>query len=301
MSFATVWRGNLLSPRELFSGLISWFQSGDKVVIPPRGVNDRSVDTSLTLLPDEEANMEHAADLISGSEGVIPDAGMSESNSTLPLENAPKEEVASPPEAVVAVNTTPEADAMTEMRQSLFQLLRDVQLGPDGFNIAPALHRILCDVNELGRLCAALVTSFVGKSTQPITAVIGLGACGSVLAHTVARCLPPSTHSQGSQAVVFLPMERKSDGQLAFVDMTLTAKMLRGKQVLIVTPILTPTNVAEIQDMIAVVEGNLNANVTVHSVVTLLSLGCCEMTLKHTSGKNSLVKRWNGLEVKFGT
>jgi hypothetical protein len=304
MSFATVLRGNSPSFRELLSGFrfIAWLQSGDGSVILPRGVNGSGVNASSTILSDEVTSMETPVISMPDPQGISSDAGMNESAPTSSAASEPKGViVASPPETAVVVNAAPEADAMTEMQRGLFRLLQDVQLEPDGFNIAPALHRIFCDVGELEHLCTALVTPFImGKSTQPIAAVIGLGGCGSVLASAVARCLSQSSHSQDSRAVAFLPMEIKSGEQPAFVDMALAGKMLRGKQVLIVTPIMTPANTQEIQDMIRVVEGDLNANATVHSVVTLLSLQCCEL-LNHASTKRSLVKVWNGLKLSFGT
>ncbi len=202
------------------------------------------------------------------------------------------------PVTLASVDVTPNVDDKVVMRRRLFELLKDMQLGPKGFSIESALHQICVDPAELQRFCEVLVAPLLLKTTQPIAAVIGIGGCGSSLAAAVARRLPPCTLHKNTSAVAFLPME-KNGKHTAFIAPDQAGRLLRGKQVLIVTPILTPANVAEIQGMIHAVESELTVNANVHSIVTLLELQNCG-PLTHSVGKASSIKVWSGLTLNFG-
>ncbi|QQR79138.1 MAG: hypothetical protein IPJ68_02595 [Candidatus Moraniibacteriota bacterium] len=284
-------------------------ESADQLpkVIPirePQGNSSVETDTpkaggdSLVGVDEQgEANLDEMESVMSASPSPSAEADQPIGPS-VPVSEPTRAEPEIKPVAPPSVDATPIVDNGVAMWPRLFELLRSMQLGPNGFNIESALHQICVDPAELQRFCEVLAAPLLLKSTQPIAVVIGVGGCGSALAGAVARRLSPCTLHKNSSAVAFLPME-KNGKRSVFIAPDLAGKLLRGKQVLIVTPILTPANVAEIQGMIHAVESELNVNANVHSIVTLLELQNCG-PLTHSVGKASSIKVWSGLTLNFG-
>ncbi len=191
---------------------------------------------------------------------------------SLPQSNPPSGQAAPPAEEPIDT---------VALQAKLFRLLGDAKLaaGVD-FDIESVLHKLFVMPADVEQFCRLLAQPYSGGNKK-ISAVIGLGGYGSVLAYGIARLLPPYPFGENeTRPVAFLTLERRDDrskgGRWYFASPRDAGTLLRNRRVLIVAPMLTRAITADIQICVKLIEDTLGVNATVVGVSTLYQLQCSD-------------------------
>ncbi|MGB4942685.1 MAG: hypothetical protein WBO92_01090, partial [Candidatus Moraniibacteriota bacterium] len=260
---ATQWR--LPSLKGLLQSFIS---SGDQIIYSQR-MQSEPVDqpsnvipiSTLEGVPSTDTPKAEGDSPVVGDEKDVDSPELSTVIDVMSSYSPPADRPTSP-HGLASELTTPTPPTLRSIvRQRLFNLFSKIGYADGIFSVDGALHALFADPAEVRTLCQVLAEPYLSGEKR-IAAVIGFGSCGSVLAFGMAALLPPYPLREGeTRPVSFLSLEKCQSGRgFRFIDPAAAASILRAKNVLLVTPVLTQEIYADIAAMVQYVVKELSAN-----------------------------------------
>lgn len=169
---------------------------------------------------------------------------------------------------------------MSSLYVSLFGVHSHAKALPSGdFEIGGFLHALFGNRLLVSEICRHLAYPYADEERERIAAVIGLGAYGLHLAEGIAPLLlAPSKGGVAGTQVRSFPVEKAGDAW-HFASDEAVGEELKGKCVLVVCPVLTPSTFGDIEACLRLIEGpkkggGLGNNITVLGVATPFVFNC---------------------------
>ncbi len=276
---ATQWR------RPSFRELFRSFMSLSNQIINSQPVQSEPVDQSPKVIPIPESGGDSPVVVDEG--GAVDSPELSTVMDTMSSHSSPPVDLPVSLPGPVSELVTPVQPVVRSMvRQQLFNLFSKIGYADGIFSVDGALHALFADPAEVRTLCQVLAEPYLSGEKR-IAAVIGSGSSGSILAFGIAALLPPYPLREGeARPVTFLSLEKCQSGRgFRFINPTGAASILRAKNVLLVTPVLTQEVYADIVAMVQYIVNEFGANVSVSSISTLLQLDCPDTVVTTGSKK----------------